>query len=136
MDSIVVKMEVPVEEIRSLLVGAFESGYPTWFTLKDYKLPEGTTQNDFKTGKHSVKTSHGNWCVAYVLPFVEGGGLVIEDKEDDKEYILDLPKIQSGLQMMAIKAPLHFANFISENNDIETSDVFLQMCIFGELIYG
>lgn len=136
MENFVVKVEVPVDEIRSLLVGALEGGSNYWMYIKDYKLPEGTTKDDFKTGKYAVKSSIGYWCIPYVLPFVENGGVVIEDEEEEKEYVLDLIKIQTGLQAMAIKAPEHFANFISEHHDAETSDVFLQMCLFGELVYG
>jgi hypothetical protein len=136
MENFVVKFEVPVDEIRSLLVGAFEGGSNYWADIKDYKFPEGTTKDDFKTGKYAVKDRDHNWHVAYVLPFVENGGLIIEDCEDDKEYVLDLTKIQTGLQAMAIKAPRHFADFISENHDADTSDVFLQCCLFGEIVYG
>ena len=136
MENFVVKFEVPVDEIRSLLVGALEGGSNYWMRIENYKFPEGTTKDDFKTGKYAVKSSCGYWCIAYVLPFVENGGVVIADDEDEKEYVLDLTKIQTGLQAMAVKAPRHFADFISENHDAETSDVFLQMCLFGELVYG
>jgi hypothetical protein len=41
-----------------------------------------------------------------------------------------------GLQLMADKYPNHFADFMQENDDATTSDVFLQLSVFGELIFG
>ena len=34
------------------------------------------------------------------------------------------------------KYPNHYENFISENDDAETSDVALQLALFKELVYG
>jgi hypothetical protein len=34
------------------------------------------------------------------------------------------------------KAPRHFADAITENDDVVTGDVFLQILAFGEIIYG
>jgi hypothetical protein len=44
--------------------------------------------------------------------------------------------IESGLQVMADKYPKHFADFMSEEDDCVTADVFLQCCLFGDIIYG
>ncbi len=41
-----------------------------------------------------------------------------------------------GLQVMATKAPRHFSDFVNEGDDATTSDVFLQMICFGEIVYG
>ena len=32
--------------------------------------------------------------------------------------------------------PHHYANAITEDHDAETGDVYLQLCLFGELIFG
>jgi hypothetical protein len=32
--------------------------------------------------------------------------------------------------------PRHFSNFISENYDAETGDVFLQCCLLGKVKFG
>jgi hypothetical protein len=33
-------------------------------------------------------------------------------------------------------APRHFADVLNENDDAGTGDVFLQCCLFGEIIFG
>lgn len=68
-------------------------------------------------------------------------GVEIQDIEggDDitpKLYNLNLKKIKRGLTVMAKKEPSHFADFIKGDGDDNTGDIFLQCCLFGEVIYG
>lgn len=44
--------------------------------------------------------------------------------------------IAPALALMATKYPQHFADFLSESEDATTGDVFAQMLILGDLIYG
>lgn len=37
---------------------------------------------------------------------------------------------------MAEKDPRHFGDLVSENDDADTHDVFIQHVLFGEVIYG
>jgi hypothetical protein len=37
---------------------------------------------------------------------------------------------------MAREYGRHFSDMIAENDDATTADVFLQCCLFGELVYG
>ena len=45
-------------------------------------------------------------------------------------------KIKRGLTVMAKKERKHFVDFLNEDYDETTADVFLQCCLFGEVIYG
>ena len=60
------------------------------------------------------------------------------DKEGDENtlYRVDREVAEKGLKIMAEKYPHHFRNFIDEQDDAITADVFLQCCVFEELIYG
>ena len=58
------------------------------------------------------------------------------DTEEENAHILNLKKIKEGLTAMAKKEPKHFADFIAEDYDQTTGDVFLQCCLFGKVIYG
>ena len=70
----------------------------------------------------------------------EGVGSSIKDFETDSEnnniHILDLKKVKRGLTAMAKKEPQHFTDFIREDFDQTTGDVFLQCCLFGKVIYS
>lgn len=43
---------------------------------------------------------------------------------------------EAGLVIMATKYPAHFADFLAENDDAITGDVFLQCALFGEVVFG
>ena len=64
------------------------------------------------------------------------GALIIKAVDDPNAYRLDLDAIERGLQAMAEKFPKHFADILGENDDAITSDVLLQCCLFGYVIYG
>lgn len=64
-------------------------------------------------------------------------GAVIKDEEAKKAYILRPDMIEQGLKIMAKKYPQHFIDFaVREDYDQATGDVFLQCCLFGEIIYS
>jgi hypothetical protein len=49
---------------------------------------------------------------------------------------LDGEAIERGLRLMAQEYPQRFANWHSENEDAEDGDVFVQLCLFGEVRYS
>lgn len=122
------------QRIASLLVGAFEGGSNYW-------LRSIESQWDSKFGKPRPILDEGDekpdiWK-CYDYPLQAGGKVVCVDAEGDgKEYTLDLDAIHKGLAAMAQKCPRHFGDFISGGDDATTSDVFLQCCLFGEIVYG
>lgn len=65
-------------------------------------------------------------------------GVLVRNVEKDlyKDILFNLPKIKKGLTVMAKKYPEHFADFIKEEYDQTTGDVFLQCCLFNEIIYS
>lgn len=127
------------EKIRNLLCCAFEGGSNYWYMHTRNILPDGVTYADFQEGgKHTVADY---WHPSELIPFVDGCALIITteaagDEGDKIERRLDRAALERGLQIMAEKYPRHFANVVSENEDAETGDVFLQCCLFGEIVYG
>lgn len=119
-----VTLDIPEERLSDLLCSALEGGSNYWYCIKDAIYPEGKTKNDYEF-----------WHIE--VPFDEGGALVIEDIEGDMpDKILDLKSMKKGIRTMARKYPRHFGDFIDENDDAITADVFLQCCLYGETIYG
>lgn len=77
---------------------------------------------------------------------LNGKGLVIydayemdselNDDEEPTKYRLTLDGIKKGLAKMAKEYPRDFADLVEENDDAITGDIFLQLAVFGEVIYG
>ncbi len=125
--SIKVIQEVFIESIQDLLCSALESGGSSyWSNIDSFIYPSGETKDSL-----GIKYEH------LELPF-KGGTIVFTDLEDPKreKMRLTLESISYGLQIMANKFPKHFADFISEDYDMVTGDVFLQCCLFKAVIYG
>lgn len=132
----VVTLEIPLQRIADLLCSAFEGGSNYWYMIEKFGTPVGDPESwAFRTDK-----SHVYRHMDY--PLNAGGYLIVSDAkgEDDKEKQtkkkLNLAAVEEGLTLMSTEQPQHFANFMAENDDAETGDVFLQLCVFGKLVYG
>jgi hypothetical protein len=51
-------------------------------------------------------------------------------------FWLGKSEIEKGLSLMAEAYSKHFSDFIEENDDADTADTFLQLCLFGEVVFG
>jgi len=136
--------EVKLEDVANLLVTAIEGGSNYWYYIVEYNKPEGVdTSPDWNwAGDKDPAPSY----IRYAM--TEGYSITIADMEENDEldpddestwgttYKLDLKAMEAGLQIMAEKYYRHFKDFIEENYDAETADVFLQCCCFGEAVYG
>jgi len=71
------------------------------------------------------------------LPLLGGTVTVINTEDGDDEKFKPSPlneeSIKRGLSVLAIK---HLNDIIEETDDGATADIFLQCCLFGEVIYG
>jgi hypothetical protein len=122
--SLNLNVPVSMERVKDLLCCAFEGGSNYWCDTIDRMGGITREQAPYRQD----------------VPFVEGGWLEIIEGEEDcgkaRVIRLDLDAIKKGLAVFAEKYPDHFADFIAENDDATTGDVFLQCCCFGEAIYG
>ena len=118
------------KQIADLLCSAIEGGSSYWCSI-----------GRVVDGKRDVDPygDDGRSGTVYIAAFSTNGYVEIIDNEADEgkaAYILDRAVLERGLQVMAKKAPRHFGDFISEHDDGDTGDVFLQCCLFGEVVYG
>ena len=121
----IVGHEIPKERVSDLLCDAFEGGSNYWYLLQDYKLPPGKKGKDFKFPHIEV-------------PLFEGGSVIV-DAPGDKEHsgkLLNLEAIQKGLQLLHDLYCNHFNDLLTDNDDADTGDVFLQLCLFGEVVFS
>ena len=77
---------------------------------------------------------------------MEGKGVVVYDNyemdselnegETPTKYHLTMDNVQKGLELMRDEYPHHYADLMEEEDDAITGDVWLQLAVFGELVYG
>ena len=131
-----VTYDITKRRIADLLCCAIEGGSNYWYIIDEFHKPEKVLKLD-ESGEEEEEEEIYRYMH---YPLSPGGSIVIADKEepeDEREgFTLSLITIASGLRIMAREYPRHFADFIAENDDAITGDVFLQCCLFGELVYG
>jgi hypothetical protein len=108
------------EMIGNLLCNACEGGSNYW--------AESNDNNSDEVGADYF----------HEAPLKKGGFFNIKDREDEDapEVRIDRKALNRGIEVMATKYPWHLANVLTENDDAETGDVFLQCSAFGEIVYG
>lgn len=134
-----VRMTIPDGRIRSILVGAFEGGSNYWMFFHKDRFDFGKyKKEDFQEGGQFYLPRYR--FPGYSLPFVEGCAVLVCENDDEGNILethrLDRQALQRGLDLMAEVRPSQLAEFLGENDDANTSDVFLQLCLLGEVRYG
>jgi len=118
------------EHLQDLLCNAFEGGSNYWYEIESFGYPPGVTAKSLKAeGKYPHLE----------LPLIKGGALVIFDCEDpDERWTLDREAIKRGLVALKEKYPdRHYRDALDPSvMDACTGDVFLQCCLFGDVVYG
>jgi len=122
---VTVEHKITEDRVRDLLIGALEGGSNGWYLITRLELPNGVSRKDFD--------------LLVDIPFREGCGIIIDDQEGDPELcgkLLNREAMERGLKVMGEKYEWHLHDFLHENDDACTSDVFLQCCLFGDVIFG
>ena len=118
--------ETTHERIADLLCCGFEGGVNYWCQIVGFKEPDKVERQAYPDRLYK----HLDY------PMNPGGQVIIKACDEKTRRVLDLAAIDRGLQVMANKYPRHFANWLAENDDAETGDVFIQCCVLGEVVYG
>ncbi len=118
-------------DIADLLVTAFEGGSNYWIeSIKSVRID--STKDSIRT---YVDGEQYPWYASFPLNKT-GKVIIIAEDDTEAQRVLDRASIEKGLQLMAQKSPKHFADFIDKSYDATTGDVFLQLALFREVVFG
>jgi len=126
--TVTTKVRVRVKEITDLLCCGLEGGIHHWAGFRSGYNPEPEELARYTEGCYKGLPVYALEHPNYVL--------IIQDRNTMEEYPITLDRLKLGLTDMAAKFPHHFSNVMQDNCDAETGDVFLQCCVFGDIIYG
>jgi hypothetical protein len=122
-----VKVEVGITTIDDVLITALEGGSNYWYYLlkKDLPAPAGWQRNP---------TFH----YEFLDKVYSGASLPVHDAENPKDKLgeLNCKSIQRALILMAQDYPEILTSILDENYDAGDADVFFQLCIMGEVVFG
>lgn len=122
------KIEIEIDKVKIayLLYCALEGGSNYWMRVVEHKAPTGPVERILFKDETFPNID---------FPLSSDGNIKIETV-DDQTFVLDLAKIERGINLMSKNHPDHFSMFINGRFDAWTGDVFLQLCFFGEVVYG
>lgn len=133
-------LNIPEHRIKDLLCCGIEGGIGYWAEIIEYDLPSNLMESDFYEGGKMTDPDN-YWHPSEIIPFAKGCSVVLQQTEpDDGEeadvWRLNRSALVKGLAVMMNKYPKHAADFLAENEDANTGDVFIQCCLLGEIVYG
>ncbi len=119
-------IQIPVEKVQDLITCAIEGSSHYWAR---FKFPD-----NYKSKYSSYEK----------IPFGDDEIEIYDIETDVFLGILNKANIKKGLQLMADYEDLkgkkiparHFKNLATDNDDAETADVLMQLCVMGEIVYG
>lgn len=118
-----VKTEAQIDPsmIENLITNALEGGSNYWYTIE-----------------RRIGPKVGTYAYEQVM---EGGGFIVSDSEEAGDAEKKVGRLTrrtcvKAMRLMAKHHPHHLSNLIHENDDAETADVFLQLAVLGEVVYG
>ena len=120
--------KITQQELEDMLTTAFEGGSNYWIlkirtTKTNKEIPEQEfLAEDIASGRVLEIAVYDN-----------------EEEDDDgkpKKYLVTRKKMIEAFQLMADKQPRHFQDFADDNSDAITGDVWFQLAVFGDVIYG
>lgn len=133
------------EQVASLLCCAFEGGSGYWCRIVGYNEPTAKypvidrgmdDPRIYRHNDYALLPGGAVLCQEEDYDHDEDGYCIDEDGDRTPVHTLNAQSVEAGLKVMAEKYPSHFSDFLEENYDATTGDVFLQCCLLGEIVYG
>ena len=122
------------EHLTDLLSVATYGNY--WPAIKAYKsdADKGLFDDcDCREDKWAKALMNGKGVVVYDCYEMDSE---LNDGEEATKYRRTMDGVRKGLELMRDQYPRHYADLMEEEDDAVTGDVWLQLAVFGELIYG
>jgi len=138
---IITTVDIEEQTIRDILCTAFDEACNYWCEVVDVSLKDCKLE-DFKSGGqfNPVKNYGSYETPESLIALHPGCGIIIEYEDpsgdDYRRTTIDRDLVTKGLQIMAAKYRRMFEDIVKECHDIETSDVLLQCCVFGEIVFS
>lgn len=130
------------KEITGLLCCAFEGGSNYWYQIEAVEWPDGRPKSTYAEGGSSQSPDPDGYHHWSALVPLDGGAIMIGapgargQGVPEAPHRLDGAALARGSALLAERFPQHWADARSQDEDADTGDVFLQLCLFGELVFG
>jgi hypothetical protein len=128
MNTFTAAVTIPAQKIADQVITAIESGIAYWAESADLVEPTGAEHlEQMRIGDPKVYEGPFKLKIVQQEEHTLGAGT---------DVFLTPENVQTGLTVMATRYGKHFQDMMDDNGDADTADVFIQCCVFGDLVYG
>lgn len=119
------KIEIDFKEdrVKDLIASALDAGIRYW--CRSFRVMPGKKD---ATRACAVPLDTNGKIVLTLREPIKSDGLV--------DYSLDRRAIEKGLSLFPLMMPNQFGRWLANKDDAETGDVFVQLCLFGEVVFA
>jgi hypothetical protein len=127
-----VQTEIPAQRIADLMITAVEGNWMTRSWCNGIYKDEAVD-----TEEEPWYSDPKFWAGEFTITVDE----IVDEGEPPehqnlKRHVCTQETFAKGFEIMAQKYGRHFGDFMNENEDAITADVFLQCVALGEVVYG
>lgn len=124
------KIELTQDQIKDVIVGALEGGSNYWYYLNNKSVEAIREKVSKEENKYLSEAITDAVFRGAVVPFYD------VENPNEKLGFLSKKSIEVGLQKMLDDEREEIDMVLNGEDDAETSDVILQYCVMGELVFG
>ncbi len=121
------KVNITDEQISDQLCNAIEGGSNYWYNFPDLSMLDESTKGEPLVDRLMVAIKDGQ-----SIPVND----ISNNTSEDLLGNLNLEGIEKGIKIMAEDYSDHFSCMVNENGDAYTGDIFLQLAVLGEIVFG
>ena len=125
-----ISFEITYDMFEIILVGALEGGSNYW-----YQLHTDEFRKDL-VGSNDEPLSTRIAMTLFTKPDFKMNVYDVESEEDVALGVLTQESMLEAFQIIHTKWNWHFNNLVTDNHDAETSDVFFQVAIMKDIVFG
>ena len=125
-ETLTIEIKVDAEKLLNLFISAFEGGCNYWAMLDDTNIDTSHCSGQYPSER---------WFDAI---WNKGMSMPVLDAEEPEDKLGDLTKagMINGLKLMAEQHESHYSDFAEGNDDAITADVWFQLALMNEIVYG
>lgn len=132
-NKIPIEVQIPDQLLNDILITALEQGIGYWADKITLIPKSGFGPRVERCNDMPLATLHAITVEPDNMGGCPNDPVNLRVERTPNEVIP--PQMHEGLRIMAEKYPRHFANLISDH-DADTADIFIQCCVFGEIVYS
>jgi len=122
-----ITIEVEDQKIKDQIITAIEGGSNYWYYLKDLSMLPAKKEGEALSERI---------CRAVIDDGISVPVWDVEDPDGVSIGEISVETIMRGLKLMVEDYNDNYQDMIEEYGDAETADVFLQLVVMGEIVFG